>query len=88
MQEPTAEQEAAAEKVFMAYGILNGVYYLGRLAHFYEAGREVKVGWVGWHCITKEEARADWPKYIQAASLAEVATFINPCSCLLCVSCS
>ena len=86
MQEPTAEEETAAKNVFMANGILNGLYYMGRLGFYYDAGREVKVGCFYWHHFTKEEASANWPRYIQAALPAEVTMYIIQCNCFCFVS--
>ena len=53
--------------ITQAHGIQRIVFQQGRLAYLYDAGREIPVGCVGYHRITKREALANWLAYLHAA---------------------
>ena len=74
MQEYQIRETDKAVTTMEARGIQHKVFELGRLAYYYDAGREVSAGCFGYHRVTKSEALAEWPAFMHAAHPSEVTT--------------
>ena len=71
MQEYQIRQADKLLDIVTARAIVSIVFQQGRLGYFYNSGRTVAVT-SGYHRITKGEALAAWPEYMQAAFPSEV----------------
>ena len=74
VQEYQIREADKALTTMEARGVQHKVFEQGRLAYYYDAGREVPVGCFGYHRVTKTEALAEWPAFMHAAHPSEVTT--------------